>query len=291
MQNQPLVSVLIALYNAENYIRDAIESVIKSSYTSWELIIVDDCSTDKSYEIAKAFELSDSRIKVFKNPRNMGDYPNRNEVASKANGKYLKYLDCDDMLTEDCISQMVKDMERHSEAALCFSLNTPFPKYTSQVLDSNLSYVKCFNGDNIFNIGPTGALIRTSVFKEMNGFVEERYVGDFQFWLRVAAKYSIVITRPNLVFWRIHPNQESNNANSTTNLFIVKFKIVMTAIWSQSSPLSIRHRVKFTYFQSKILFMNALKSRKISLLFLAIVSLSSPFFNRGLKQGKLNLHY
>ena len=72
--------------------------MLASSYQDWELIIVDDVSTDTSAAIAKSYEKKDARIKVYVNEQtNLGDYPNRNKAASYAKGKYIKYLDADDI--------------------------------------------------------------------------------------------------------------------------------------------------------------------------------------------------
>ncbi len=74
--NLPLVSVLMTVYNREKYIAEAIESVLASSYTNFELIIVDDGSKDHSVEIAQKYEAQDHRIKVYVNEQNLGDYSN-----------------------------------------------------------------------------------------------------------------------------------------------------------------------------------------------------------------------
>ena len=88
---QALVSVLMTSFNRDKYIAEAIDSVLASTYQNWELIIVDDCSKDKTVEIAKSYEAKDNRIKVYVNKKNLGDYPNRNKAASYAKGKYIKY--------------------------------------------------------------------------------------------------------------------------------------------------------------------------------------------------------
>ncbi|HEV2714429.1 MAG TPA: glycosyltransferase family A protein, partial [Terriglobales bacterium] len=93
----PLVSVLMTAYNREKYIAEAIESVLASNFKDFELIIVDDCSKDRTAEIARRYT-SDSRVQVHVNEKNLGDYPNRNRAASLARGKYLKYLDSDDVI-------------------------------------------------------------------------------------------------------------------------------------------------------------------------------------------------
>ncbi len=88
MTEQPLVSVLMTPYNREQYLPEAIESVLDSCYKNFELIIVDDNSNDGTLNIAKAYETKDKRIKVYVNENHLGDYANRNQAASYAGGKY-----------------------------------------------------------------------------------------------------------------------------------------------------------------------------------------------------------
>src|SRR6186713_1635409 len=95
---QPLVSVLMTSYNREKYISDAIESVLASTYVNFEVIVVDDCSKDRTVELARSYAERDSRIKIYENEKNLGDYPNRNRAATYAKGKYLKYIDADDYI-------------------------------------------------------------------------------------------------------------------------------------------------------------------------------------------------
>ncbi len=109
---EPLVSVLMASYNSEDYIAVAIQSVLKSTYKNFELIITDDNSTDGTYAIAKAYEAKDNRVKVIRNAENYGDYPNRNQAASYATGKYLKYVDHDDYIYPYGLEQLVYYMEQ-----------------------------------------------------------------------------------------------------------------------------------------------------------------------------------
>ena len=92
-KNSVKISVLMTAFNREKYIGEAIESVLASTFKDFELIIVDDCSSDKTVEIAKNYENLDKRVKVFLNEKNLGDYSNRNKAASLANGKYIKYVD------------------------------------------------------------------------------------------------------------------------------------------------------------------------------------------------------
>ena len=119
--NNVVVSILTTCFNREKYLTACIDSVLASTHQNWELIIVDDVSTDTSVAIAKSYEKKDPRIKVYVNEKNLGDYPNRNKAASYAKGKYLKYLDADDIIYPHGLEVMVHTMEQFPEAGLGIS--------------------------------------------------------------------------------------------------------------------------------------------------------------------------
>lgn len=95
MEDKGLVSIVMPSYNSEKYIKDSIESVLNQTYPFWELLIVDDCSTDKTVEIIKSFK--DERIKLFQNKNNSGAALSRNWALREAKGKWIAFLDSDDL--------------------------------------------------------------------------------------------------------------------------------------------------------------------------------------------------
>ena len=115
---QPLVSVLMTAYNREMYIGEAIESVLASTYSNFELIIVDDVSSDNTLAIVQRYAERDNRIRVYVNESNLGDYPNRNQAARYASGKYIKYLDSDDKIFDFGLEYCITQMEKNPEAAI-----------------------------------------------------------------------------------------------------------------------------------------------------------------------------
>ncbi|WKA53973.1 glycosyltransferase family 2 protein [Planococcus shixiaomingii] len=94
---RPLISVIMPAYNAENYIEDAINSVLSQSYEEWELIIIDDCSSDKTLKIAEKLSNNDSRLKLIKNSKNIGVSETRNKAINLALGEWIAFLDSDDL--------------------------------------------------------------------------------------------------------------------------------------------------------------------------------------------------
>jgi glycosyltransferase involved in cell wall biosynthesis len=110
-------SILVANYNNGRYMMDAINSVRRQSYPDWEIIIVDDCSTDNSFDIYKDLE-GDDRIHIFYNSNNMGCGYTKHQCVIHANGDICGFLDPDDALTEDAIQIMVAEHEKHPDASL-----------------------------------------------------------------------------------------------------------------------------------------------------------------------------
>lgn len=118
--NQPLFSVLIANYNNGKYLMEAIESVRRQTYTNWEIILVDDASTDNSKELYKELE-KDERIHIYLNEQNMGCGYTKHRCAELATGEICGFLDPDDALTNEAIEKEVYEHLRFPGVSLVFS--------------------------------------------------------------------------------------------------------------------------------------------------------------------------
>jgi len=212
--NHPLVSVIMTAYNREKYIGEAIQSVLKSTYFNFELIIVDDNSTDETVTIARKYATKDERIKLYVNQKNLGDYPNRNKAASFAKGKYLKYVDSDDYIYPNGLEIMVNTMEQFTEAGfgLCSlkpNAERPFPF----MLNPKEAYEYHFFGQGLFHKGPLTAIFLKSAFDSLGGFKEERMISDIDMWHRMALQYPVVLMPDGLVWQRKHAEQELKEAH------------------------------------------------------------------------------
>ena len=109
MNDKELVSIIMPSYNTEKFIKPAIKSVLAQTYTNWELIIVDDCSTDNTDDVVGEF-LADNRIKYFKNKQNSGAAVSRNYALQKARGKWIAFLDSDDLWLPQKLEKQVEFM-------------------------------------------------------------------------------------------------------------------------------------------------------------------------------------
>jgi len=206
-----LVSVLMTCYNREKYIAQAIESVLFSSYQSFELIIVDDCSTDNTLAIVNKYAEKDSRLRVYVNAENLGDYPNRNKAASLAKGKYIKYVDSDDYIYPNGLEIMVNAMEQFPKAGfgLC-SLKPDAAKPFPFILNPKEAYEYHFFGPGLFHKGPLTAIFLKDAFESMGGFKEERMISDTDMWHRMALQWPVVLMQDGIVWQRRHGAQELN---------------------------------------------------------------------------------
>ncbi|QNJ97471.1 glycosyltransferase family 2 protein [Constantimarinum furrinae] len=120
MKNKPLVSVITPLYNAEGFIAHTIASIQKQTYTQWELILVDDASTDTSLKIAKSHAKEDPRIKVFSIERNEGAAYCRNYATRLATGEYIAFLDADDLWHSQKLEIQLQFMQQN-DCAVSFT--------------------------------------------------------------------------------------------------------------------------------------------------------------------------
>jgi glycosyltransferase involved in cell wall biosynthesis len=263
MIKEPLVSVLMTAFNREKYIAQAIESVLVSTYKNFELIIVDDCSSDRTAEIATEYELVDSRVKIYKNVDNLGDYPNRNKAASYAKGKYLKYVDADDCIYPWGLELLINMMEQFPNAGwgLCSLLQyveKPFPFS----LGPKESYAYNYNGRGLFHKAPLSAIIKRDVFENEGGFKSIRMAGDFEMWNRLAQKYEVVLMPDGVVWSRVHNSQEMN---SYRKYILVYEEICYKYITDNDCPLSKSEVRKFITKKKKgefkSFFINLIKFR------------------------------
>lgn len=107
-----LVSIIMPSFNTGRFIKESIESVLIQTYINWELIIVDDCSTDNTDEVVKDF-LSDDRIHYFKNEKNSGAAVSRNKALREAKGKWIAFLDSDDLWSPNKLENQISFMKKN----------------------------------------------------------------------------------------------------------------------------------------------------------------------------------
>lgn len=205
----PLVSVLMTAYNREKYISEAIDSVLQSTYSNFELIIVDDCSSDNTVSIAKRYVIADNRVKLYINEKNLGDYGNRNKASTYASGEYLMYVDSDDKIYPRGIELCLKLMQQYPNSN--FGIRN-FSKFTELEMSSEKIINAHFFKEPILTIGPGGTILKRDYFERINQY-PTKYgpANDMYFNLKAACNTSVVLIPFEYVFYREHEGQEKNN--------------------------------------------------------------------------------
>lgn len=118
------VSILMPAYNAEKYIHESLNSIWHQSYDDWEIIIVDDCSTDYTVDICQEFIEKDKRFKLYRNDKNYGISKNKNRALSLASGKYIAFCDDDDTMNEHALRDNLKLAEDYNADVVRWSYKT-----------------------------------------------------------------------------------------------------------------------------------------------------------------------
>jgi len=209
MNNTPLVSILMTAYNRESYLAEAIESVLKSTYYNFELIIVDDCSKDNTSNIAKSFAMKDDRVLFIQNEKNLGDYPNRNNAASYARGEYMTYVDSDDMLYPDTIEKIIRIVSKDED--FNFAMYWPHSDEHFVLKGEEALKIHFFEKQFLY-IGPGGTFMRRTFFEKV-GKYPELYgpANDMYFNLKICCHSSIHLMPFEFFYYRRHEGQEINN--------------------------------------------------------------------------------
>jgi glycosyltransferase involved in cell wall biosynthesis len=208
--NQPLVSVLMTAYNRQAFISEAIESVLASTYPNFELIIVDDGSTDDTVSIAENYSANDIRVKVYVNEQNLGDYPNRNRAANYASGEYLMYVDSDDTIFPDSIEYCVSSMLQFKTAG--FGIYWAYKECAPFIRSSDEAIQKNFGEEPFLGMGPGGTFLKRSFFNAVGGYPTKYGPANDMYFNLKAVCYSAVVLLPwKFMNYRIHENQERNN--------------------------------------------------------------------------------
>lgn len=136
-----LVSIITPSYNTANFISQTIESVLNQTYTNWEMIIIDDCSTDNTKEVVTKYK--DSRIMYIENEKNLGAAISRNRALKIAKGEWIAFLDSDDLWDKSKLEKQLKFMRTHN----CFFSYTNY----REINEDNDVINQCISGPNYIN--------------------------------------------------------------------------------------------------------------------------------------------
>lgn len=188
MKEEPLITVIMPVYNAEKYLEEAIESVLNQTYKNIEFIILNDGSTDRSLEIVQRFQKQDLRVQLINNKKNLKQPKTRNKGLKLAHGKYIANMDADDISLPQRFSIQVEFMEQNPDIDICGAYaeviggdkrSKIMPPITDADIKDRLPFSCAL-------VHPTVMFRRTSVEKYEIRYNEDfRYAQDFELWSRL----------------------------------------------------------------------------------------------------------
>lgn len=223
LKNRPLVSIIIPCYNTEEFIERTIKSVLNQSYQNFEIIIVDDGSTDNTPKIIQRYASNDKRIKYFSISHTGRPSVPRNYGVSKSSGKYIAFLDSDDLWTREKLKYQVNYLTNNSNKSfvysMCFSFgNVNFFSDMFELLPLPFRVAK--NREDLIKIGNTiplsSVLVQKEAFNNAGGFDEDPKdkLEDYGLWLDLSKTNDFHFIPRIHVYYRIHKNQFSSDWKS-----------------------------------------------------------------------------
>ncbi len=206
-----LVSIITPSYNSSNYIESCVQSVIDQTYTNWEMLIVDDCSSDDSFYKIQLIASKDTRIKIFQNSQNIGAANTRNIALKKARGKFIAFLDSDDMWNKDKLDKQINFM----------LLNNIAFSYTAyeMITDTSLNVFKVIKAPKKMHYH---SYLKNTIIGCLTVVLDREKIGDFEMpnirsshdmalWLSIMKRgYDAFGLDINLAQYRILPNSNSS---------------------------------------------------------------------------------
>lgn len=239
--NKILVSVLMTAYNREEFIGEAIESVLASTFQDFELIIVDDCSTDNTREIAKKYAEQNEKVSLYVNEVNIGQFKNRNKAVTYSKATYIKFFDSDDIMNNNLLAVTMDAMLTFHNASM--GVECTWPKILREKLPvlftSREAYINhYFKGNDFLHFGPSSSILKRSLFNETGGYDESiGILADTLLMLQMAAKSPVVGYEPNLFIWRRHEGQVTVEQDNYYLMFKQRHQIT-SLILESACPLS-----------------------------------------------------
>lgn len=196
------ISLIMPLFNTAAFVKRAVDSVLAQTYTDWELVIVDDNSTDGSYEMVCAL-YKDKRIKILKNDQNEGIGVSRKKAIDKSTGELVGHIDSDDMLEKWALEEMVKAFQNKPDVGLIYSDYAQINRH-DEVESYSLS--KTYDPTKLYQHGWRHfGMYKKSVYADTNGFNQQlRHCEDGDLFMQIAEKSSCYHLSKVLYFYRNH---------------------------------------------------------------------------------------
>jgi len=225
---KPKVSVLMTAYNSQAYIGLAIESILNQTFSDFEFLIVDDCSTDSTWQIISDYAKKDLRLKAFKNESNLGISKNRNQLINLVNTEFIAWQDADDISLPTRLADLFEFMVAHPKVGILGGYLQFFNE-----IQGDLSIRKYLLTDSeirkkIFRFSPVAqpaAMVRVSALKKIGGFDENLSVAeDLDVSFKIGLNFEFVNLPKVLIKYRQQANSITFKKLKTLELNTLKIR-------------------------------------------------------------------
>lgn len=213
-----LVSIITPSYNSSRFISQTIESVLNQTYQNWELLIIDDCSPDKANDIIEMYCKKDNRIKLIKLGQNVGPANARNDGIKQARGKYIAFLDSDDIWLPTKLEKQISFMQENDLAVTCSSYHTideDGKNINTRVVKESFSYIDMLKSNHIGNL--TGIYDCEKLDKI---YMDDVGHEDYTLWLKVMKK----VGKTNTIVEPLAEYRILNSSISANKLKVLKWQ-------------------------------------------------------------------
>lgn len=225
---KPDISVIMSVYNGETYLAEAIESVRNQTFKNWELIIINDCSTDSTGEILAAFAAKDERIKVHPNEVNLKLPSSLNRAISLCTGKYIARMDADDICLPDRLEKQYRFMEEHTDVALssCRFMTVKNGVYASGGAGGRCDHEALKALLLVVNpILHPGVIAKAEVMKEFLYDTTLTCTEDLELWTRMVMGGQKIQILPECLFiYRLHDKQITSTTLERQHTEVLKIQ-------------------------------------------------------------------
>ena len=204
----PKISVILPVYNGEKYLKESINSILNQTFQNFELIIIDDCSTDSSPAIAQHYTSIDSRIFYYRNNINLKLPKSLNIGFSKARGEYLTWTSCDNLYSPEALDELSKNLDANDEIGLVYSSMRIINEYgeKKEIIHSGPAEHLIFR-----NVVGACFLYRSSIAKSVGNYDDDLFLcEDYEYWLRISSISKIQPINSCLYYYRRHNESLSN---------------------------------------------------------------------------------
>tara|TARA_B100002051_G_C16621929_1_gene578735 strand:+ start:69 stop:1040 length:972 start_codon:yes stop_codon:yes gene_type:complete len=224
MSKKIKVSFLICVFNGENFLDQALLSIKNQTYQNFEVVIVNDASTDDSLLIINKYSKDFTNYRIINNSNNIGLTRSLNLAAKFAKGEWLARLDADDVCHHSRIDKQLKLCSSKNSIALIGSGCNFIDSDNRFIFKKNFGQKSAYIRNQLQKVNAffphSSALIKKSIFLKMGGYDEFfKYAQDYDLWLRISEKYQIVASRDHLVNIRIHKNRISSKTQDEQFIF------------------------------------------------------------------------